>query len=476
MNKHLIKRVLFMTFAVMGILTLNGFAQSPNNQLEVEQPNIIFIFIDDMGYSDLSSYGNKEMETPHIDRLAKEGIKFTNGYVPAPICSPSRVGAMTGQYPARWNIYSFLSQRENNNRKGMDDYLSLDAPTIARTMKEAGYATGHFGKWHMGGGRDINDAPLPTEYGFDQTLVSFEGLGDRILIKDHGLSNASAELGMGNIQWAEKWEHTGIWVDSTLAFIERYKDTQPFYINLWPGDVHDPFIPNPEWREKFSEFDNDQHKRDFYATLWNLDNEVGRLLDKLDELGLSENTLIILMSDNGPTDWGWYYRDFYWPPGDSDPFYGRKWSLYEGGIRVPFLARWPGEIPAGITDTSTIINAIDLFPTVTKMASVPNHHLDFDGEDMSQALKGVSMKRKKPLFWEYGRNEHFIYPGNPRFRSPNLAMRDGDWKLLINDDGSEVELYNLVEDPAETTNLAEENPEKRDRLKEKIFEWRRSLP
>ncbi|MCG2590093.1 sulfatase-like hydrolase/transferase [Rhodohalobacter sulfatireducens] len=453
-----------------------GYCFGQQGERQAEQPNIIFMFIDDMGYADLSSYGNREMETPNIDRLADEGIKFTNGYVAYPICSPARVSVMTGQFPAKWNIHSFLASRERNQRRGIANYLDPKAPSIARAMQEAGYATAHFGKWHMGGGRDVDDAPIPTEYGFDQSLVSFEGLGDRLLRNDgHDLSEANAKLGQGQIQWVEKWKRSGIYADSTISFIERHKN-QPFYIHFWPGDVHDPFIPNPEWLDRFSEFDNHHYKRDFYATLWNLDNQVGRILDKLDELGLAENTLVILMSDNGPTDWPYYYEEFYWPPGSVDPFRGRKWGLYEGGIRVPFLARWPAKIPEGKVDSTTMINSMDLFPTLANFSGISSSDMKFDGLDMSSALLGNPKQRGEPMFWEYGREDFYLFPANPRFRSPNLAVRHGDWKLLVNDDGTEPELYNLKRDHAETMNVKDEYPDITERLLEEVLEWRRSIP
>lgn len=451
-------------------------AYQPDNAGEsAKSPNIIFIFIDDMGYADLSSYGNEKLETPNIDRLADEGIKFTNFYVASPICSPSRVAVTTGQYPARWRIHSFLASRKQNRKRGMANYLDPDAPSIARTMKEAGYSTAHFGKWHMGGGADIGDAPKPQIYGFDRSLVSFVGLGDRLLEKGNNWSKSSAKLGQGDMNWVEKWEMTGIYVDSTLAFIERHQD-EPFYIHLWPGDVHDPYKPNPEWREKFSEFDNNHYERDFLATLWNLDRQIGRVLDKLDELGLTKNTLVVLTSDNGPTDWPHYYREYYWPPGSVDPFRGRKWSLYEGGIREPFLARWPGHIPAGVVDSTTIMNGVDLFQSFSSLADIEVPNVNFDGEDMSDALLGNPQQRQEPLFWEYGKEDFYLSPGNPRFRSPNLAARDGKWKLLINADSTDIELYNLERDQAETTNLKDEYPEVTKRLAREVLIWRNSLP
>lgn len=438
------------------------------------QPNIIFILIDDMGYGDLSAYGNRKIATPNIDRLAEEGIKFTNFYVGSPICSPSRVTITTGQYPGRYRINSFLANSKRNEKRDMANFLDPDAPSIARTMKQAGYATAHFGKWHMGGGRDVGDAPRPQAYGFEKSLVSFEGLGDRLLIKGQGLSKESAKLGQGEITWVEKHEKTPIYVDRTLAFIRKNSD-KPFYIHLWTGDVHDPFHAKEEHLEKFDYYANNHYEQEFLAVLYQLDQQIGRLLDGLDAMGLTENTLVIFTSDNGPTDWNYYYEENFAPPGSADPFRGRKWSLYEGGIREPFIARWPGHIPAGVTNNTTVMHAADLFPTLCSLAGVKPPKVAFDGEDMSKALRGEAQERKEPVFWQYG-SEFDIKPGNPRFISPNLAMRDGQWKLLINDDGTKVALYNLLKDHAETNNVAEEYPGITKRMSDQVLEWHRSLP
>ena len=438
------------------------------------RPNIIFIFIDDMGYADISSFGNRRIETPNIDRLAHEGIKFTNFYVASPICSPSRVGVMTGQYPARYRINSFLANSQRNEKRGMANFLDPDAPFMARAMQKAGYATAHFGKWHMGGGRDVGNAPLPQKYGFDESLVSFEGLGDRLLIKGHRLSEESGELGQGEVTWVEKHEKTPIYVDRTIDFIKRHKE-KPFFINLWPGDVHDPFHAKEEHREMFDYYANNHYQQEFLATLYQLDQEIGRLLDSLDAMGLAENTLVVFTSDNGPTDWKYYYEEYFVPPGSADPFRGRKWSLYEGGMREPFLVRWPARIPAGVTNDSTIVHATDLFPTLCRLAGVKLPEADFDGVDMSRALTGGAQQREKPIFWEYG-SEFDIEPGNPRFVSPKLAMRDGQWKLLVEEDGSGVELYNLLKDHAETTNIAKEQPAVVKSMAGKVLQWWEEMP
>jgi arylsulfatase A-like enzyme len=440
-----------------------------------QRPNIIFIFIDDMGYSDLSCFGNKEMQTPNIDRIAKEGIRFTNYYDNSPICSPSRVAAITGSYPSRYHIYSYLDSREKNKQRGMVNYLDTAAPTIAKVLKQAGYTTAHFGKWHLGGGRDVDDAPLPRAYGIDECLTSFEGLGDRVLYKDHDLSQASAKLGQGKITWIDKYQESGILVDRSIDFIERNK-SKPFYLELWPDDVHDPYQPDTAWRKQFSCYANNHYKQDFYAVLNNLDKQIGRLIDKLDALDLSKNTLIILCSDNGPTDWPFYYKEGYWPPSNADPFRGRKWSLYEGGIRTPFIARWPGKIKPGTINDTAIISSIDFLPTIMNIAGLSSVQMKIDGEDISAALFERSFNRKQPLYWEYGRNEYYLKPGNPRFISPNLAIRDNNWKLLMNYDSTCTELYNLKEDAAENNNLADAHPEIVKRLSSVLIEWRKSLP
>ena len=216
------------------------------------RPNVLFVLIDDMGYGDLSCYGEKRVHTAQIDRMAAEGIRFTQFYVNAPICSPSRTALLTGQYPARWKITSYLASRAENRQRGMAQWLDPAAPTIARQLQASGYATGHFGKWHMGGQRDVGDAPLITEYGFDKTLTTFEGLGDRVLpmldafdgkpAKKYALG--SDKLGRGKITWMDRSIVTTAFADAALAFIkEAEANDKPFYVDVWPDDVHSPFFP-----------------------------------------------------------------------------------------------------------------------------------------------------------------------------------------------------------------------------------------
>lgn len=443
------------------------------------QPNFVFILVDDLGYGDLSCYGNDEITTPHIDSLARDGIRFTQFYVNSPICSPSRTAVTTGQYPQRWRIFSFLADRELNRKRSMANWLDPNAVTLARLLKGAGHATGHFGKWHMGGGRDVDDAPLPQAYGFDESLVAFEGLGDRLLVNGSGLSEASAKLGHGAIDWADWHARTGMFVDRAIAFIRQHKN-QPFYVNLWPNDIHDPHVPSKAQLDKFARLAGEPQWQKFYGVLDELDRQIGRLLGALDELGLSEQTVVVFAGDNGPTAWPFYYenrQDDRAAPGLTGGLRGRKWSLYEGGIREPFVVRWRGTIPAGKVNETSVVSGIDLLPSLCALAGVklPEDYKP-DGLDMSAALLGKAAPlRQKPIMWEYGRHAG-CRPFLKKDQSPHLAIRDGRWKLLVNADGSDMQLYNFQADVTEQNNVAHEYPSVVKRLSQQLLEWDRALP
>ena len=439
-----------------------------------DRPNFVFVFIDDMGIGDLSCYGNNDIRTANIDRLAEQGIRFEQFYVASPICSPSRVGVTTGQFPARQMIHSFLNSRKRNRERGMRDFLDPSVPSLARAFRDSGYATAHFGKWHMGGGRDVDDAPLPQAYGFDESLVSFEGLGDRIL-PPGGLSRQSKELGHGTVTDVEKHEMTEIYVNRAIGFIRRNQDV-PFYLHVWLNDVHDRYFPKPALLAKFEKFSSNPYRQQYFAVIDEMDRQLGRLFDEIETLGLAEETLVVLAADNGPTAWRRYYDEGYDPPGKTNGLRGRKWSLYEGGIREPLLVRWVGEAPAGMTNTDTVLNAVDFFPTFCSLADVPLPDASFDGVDMSAAFRGEQPVRDRPMFWEYGRDPSYLRPGLESDRSPPLAVRDKHWKLLMNTDGSGVELYDFANGFDETDNVAEANPDVTRRLGGALLEWWQSIP
>ncbi|MBC8352027.1 MAG: sulfatase-like hydrolase/transferase [Planctomycetes bacterium] len=458
----------FLLLVISDVATRQGIA------FESEKPNLVFIFIDDMGYGDLSCTGNQDVQTTNLDKLAAEGIRLTQFYVNSPICSPSRVACTTGQYPARHLINSYLNSREKNQRRGMANFLDPEAPCIARAFQQAGYATAHFGKWHMGGGRDVDDAPLPQAYGFDESLVSFEGLGDRVLPLG-GLSKQSERLARGEIQHVQKHEMTSIYVDRSIEFIQRNKD-RSFYLHLWLNDVHDGHNPSEEQLKPFENASDNPFVQKFYAVLANMDRQLGRVIKEIDRLGLGEETLIVVTSDNGPTAWPRYENAGCDAPGSTAGMRGRKWSLYEGGIRMPLIARWKGKIPAGVVDGTSVMTAVDLFPTFCGLANVAAPTVDFDGVTMAKALLGKPHQRSKPIMWEYGRDKTYLQPARPLDRSPNLAIRDGKWKLLVNDDGSGLELYDLSTSNKEYANVAGEHVELAKKLSTDLLAWRRSLP
>lgn len=460
---------LFISLFLGLMLPFGALAERPKGK-----PNIVIFYVDDMGYADPSCFGNPDMETPYIDRFASEGLKLTNYYTNSPICSPSRVALNTGQVPGRHQVWAHFASKKQNAERNMVDYLDPDVQTMAKSFQSQGYATAHFGKWHIGGGRDVV-APRPQAYGFDESLVSMEGLGDRFLWSKKGLNGQSAKLGHGNIEFGEKYETTGKYVDRAIDFMKRNKN-KPFYLHVFPNDVHDAHVPKEDWLEKYSKYSDNPYSQKFYAILDNMDRQFGRLVDAVDDLGLDKQTIIVFTSDNGPTDWPRYYNEGFTPPGWTGPFYGRKWSLYEGGIRMPFIIRWTGMVPAGKTNENAIVSAIDLFPSLHAMAEAkaPNDW-KLDGEDLSKVLLGKRGQRNGPVYWEYAGNPGILKPGNPDFESPTNAMREGDWKLLTNDDGSETKLFNLKKDIGETKNLVGEYPERSERMKKRLLEWRASL-
>ncbi|MEM9657240.1 MAG: sulfatase-like hydrolase/transferase, partial [Planctomycetota bacterium] len=256
-------------------------------------PNVVVIFVDDMGYSDPSCFGNPAMKTPHIDRLAAQGIRLTNFYVNSPICSASRVALTTGRYQQRYRIHSYLASRQANRRRKMPDWLDPSAPTLAKTLQRSGYRTAHFGKWHMGGGRDVGDAPLPQEYGFDESLVAFEGLGDRILWQRTGNQKQSWQHGRGKILHLPKHQTTEAYVDRAIEFMKANQE-RPFYLHVFPNDVHDGHFPSDKQRRKWEGASDNPPDNDFFAVLDEMDRQVGRLLDKIDRLELAEETLVLL--------------------------------------------------------------------------------------------------------------------------------------------------------------------------------------
>lgn len=443
---------------LVSLLALCGTAVAAE---PVSKPNVVILLVDDFGWGDPSCYGNPMVKTPHMDQMAKEGVRFTQGYVTAPICSPSRCGIITGQFPARWRITSFMQTKAGNKECEMPDFLDPKAPSLPRMLKEASYATAHIGKWHLGGGRDVINAPKFKEYGYDLGLGTYES------------PEPAAPLGLKLAPWDKmiepqqvaRHDRTRWMVDQTLDFMKSNQG-KPCFVNLWLDDTHTPFVPSEEQMKVVRAEGDEPAKVRYKAVLVETDRQIGRLLDGLK----GTNTLVLFLGDNGAS-----------PPLERvrvGGLRGMKLSLYEGGIRVPFVAWWPGITKAGVVNDKTVIASVDFVPTLAKLcgASFPKNYTA-DGEDMTAAIKGEMPCRTKPLFWEYGRNESsFRYPADAKHRSPNVAVRDGDWKLLVNANGTGVELYNLANDANETKNVAAEQPEVAKRLTEAALKWRKSVP
>ncbi len=437
-----------------------------------QQPNLIMVLIDDLGWGDFSCFGNTAARTPNIDRLAREGLRFEQFYVASPICSPSRTGLSTGQYPQRWRISSYLANRDMNNARGMAQWLDPRAPMLARLLHAAGYATGHFGKWHMGGQRDVGEAPLITEYGFDAALTNFEGLGPRILplldarngtaTRKHALG--SDNLGRGEITWQDRAEVTASFTSAALVFIRQSAAAgKPFYVNLWPDDVHSPFFPESARR-------GDAAKRTLYhAVLETMDAQLGVLFDEIrGNPKLRDNTLVLICSDNGPEVGA----------GSAGIFRGSKGMLYEGGIRSPLVVWGPGLVAparAGFVNRESIVATIDLAPTLLAIAGVrPPAEVAFDGVALRDVLLGASTaSRGRPLFFRRP-PDRGSFSGVENL--PDLAVRDGRWKLLCEYDGSGAELYDLSIDPAEKSNVAPAHPAELKRLTAAMLDWQRTMP
>lgn len=457
------QKINYLPFLLPGLPVL--WSCSGTNEIkttsEVFPPNIVFILTDDMGYGDVGIYGGKFIPTPHIDQMAEEGLRFYQYYSASPISSPSRCGLLTGKHPGKFHITSYLQSREGNRNAEMADYLRPDAPTLPRVMKNAGYATVHIGKWHLGGGRDVTDAPPFSAYGYDEYCSTYESpQPDPLLTATDWIWSAQDSI--------RRWERTAYFVDKALDFLKNNKGT-PCFINLWPDDMHTPWIGNMEEQAIFPEGVNSE--KQFRTVLEEYDRQIGRLLKEIKDMNLDNNTIVIFTSDNGPAP---SFRG-----SRAGDMRGCKASLFEGGMRMPFII-WDAkdEVPEGKIDKTSVVSALDMFESLCMIAgaTLPDGY-ESDGMDMSNALLGVPQERTISLFWEYRRNDAKAFPlPADSDVSPNIAVREGEWKLLINQDGSDVMLYNLYNNQRENFDVSEEHPDITERLKQKALEWRATLP
>lgn len=452
-------RFAILAIAALAVLSSNAVAQKRN--ADDSPPNILFIFADDWGWGDLGCHGHPYVKTPNIDRLAREGTDFHRFTVASGVCSPSRTAVMTGHFPARYNIDGHFAWVPSNAKRNMPDWLDPRVTTMPKLLQSAGYATAHFGKWHLSNNM-IPDSPSPGEYGYD-AYGAFNCSGEQLPVHDDA--------------------------DRTIEFIENSNVAgKPFFVNLWVHEPHTPFHTVPKYRWRFRDSGLDETDEIYASVLAHADDRIGKVLDTIDRLKLTDNTLVIFTSDNGParsaskeltlmhdTATGAGYG-IAASKGITAGRKGYKAALFEGGINVPFIARWPGKIAANAVDQTSLLSAVDLLPTFCEVAgkSLPS---DFRPDGISQlaSLMGEpSSTRPKPLFWKMAGR------AKPTSKSPfhwvSFATVDRNWKLLANQDQSYIELYDIVNDPYEKTDLSKSKPAVVKELLASISQWRTTLP
>ncbi len=430
---------------------------------DTRRPNIVFILADDLGYTDVACYGSKYYETPHIDQLAAEGMRFTNGYSCGPNCQPSRAALMSGQYGPRTGVYTVGSidrfNWQSRPLRPVDNVtaLPLEKVTIADTLKKAGYATAMFGKWHLG----TDSQHFPTQRGFDEAI---ESAGLHFNFK----TNPKTEYPKGQYL-------ADFLTDHAVDFINRHKD-QPFFLYLPHYGVHAPYQAKQELIAKFEDKPpvDGQNNPVYAAMIASVDESVGRIMTTLDKLGLADNTLVIFSSDNGGV--GGYKGTGLSKNGitDNAPLRGGKGMLYEGGVRVPYIFRWKGKIEPG-TMNETPILGIDLYPTLVDVAGAkaPPDYL-LDGTSLMPLLSGGRKSLDRPeVFWHF---PGYLGFGKNEWRTtPAGSIRASDWKLVEFFEDGRQELYNLRDDVGETHNLAYDRPDIVKDLHDKILTWRQSV-
>lgn len=447
-------------------------------------PNILVILADDWGYGDLGCYGNETIQTPCLDRLASQGTRYTRFYVTSPVCSPSRCSFITGHYPGRWQVHAHFARYDSNAERHMPNWLDLSAPSLPRLLQENGYRTAHYGKWHLGGGGGIHghpDAPLVKEYGYDDTRT-WNGNGPtwcETTPWPFTLYNDSDTV------WAAN--SSALAVDATIDFIKRDSHSassrlgqdsggqakptsKPFFINLWLKDPHTPLHPTEEQREPFKHLPEPQQT--YYSVIRNADRHIGRLLDALDEMNVADNTLVIFTSDNGPERTMPEHGTF----GSTGGLRGQKHCLFDGGIRVPFIVRWPGHTPVSKVIDDTWMSAVDLLPTIIGAAglSIPRSW-NPDGASALSALRGEEFRRPKPMMWEW-RNADCTGNDESITGWPMLGIRHDEYMLLQNPVTGRRALYDTYIDESQSRDISADKPELVRDLSGQIGDYSKSLP
>ncbi|MGD9857052.1 MAG: sulfatase [Planctomycetaceae bacterium] len=438
-------------------IALLGAAWCMDCACAAEKPNIVLILADDLGWHQAGCYGSAFYETPHVDRLAAGGMRFTNAYAACPVCSPTRASIMTGKSPARLHLTDYIpgsSEQWTTAKLKCPDWckqLPLEEVTIAEVLKAAGYATGHFGKWHLSRDKEYEPGRPgdPGSQGFDDVLTTHKpGAGPQSRYEDDA-------------------HHVREITERALAFIENNRE-RPFFCYVPHNSIHRPITERDELIAKYEAkpgSDRPEHNPIVGAMMETLDASVGRILDQLDELKLAENTLVIFFSDNGCM----------WGPEALKPLRGGKADLYEGGIRVPMIVRWPGVVkPESVCDTP--VTSVDFFPTLLACIGRQVDNPDIDGESLLPLFRQSGELTRRSLYWHY---PHYHQLGE----APSGAVRHGRYKLIewfeMSIDGIEtpgaVELFDLEEDLSEQHDLAQARPELTQRLSQELQQWRQRV-
>ncbi|MDO6603883.1 sulfatase family protein [Arenibacter palladensis] len=414
-------------------------------------PNIIILLADDLGYGDLSIYGSQSIETPNIDALAREGMRFSQFYSGSAVCSPSRACLLTGKYPLRYDI----RQHFNDN----EEHLPETSITLPELLRDNGYKTVHIGKWHLGGLRPIdyearaagNTAnPGPLQHGFDHYLSSIEGAPIRPkLLKERKLYREGGKYMIRNDRRADTiYKHwTEIKVDEAISKIDIYQnENAPFFVNLWFDVPHTPYEPAPEPHlSKYKKLGATGDQLYFRSMVSHLDANIGRLISYLKEKGIFENTIILFTSDNGPA--------FQGSPG---PFSGGKTDLHEGGLRVPMLAVWKGRIPEN-THSFNTLHMADILPTLADAVGINIDNLEIDGISALPLLENNNYVEREALYWQMDLYKGFQNQGPKPHPYATSGIVQGKWKMLMDSTGPAA-LYDLAQDHRELYNLKGKHP------------------
>lgn len=455
---------LFFFISVLISIILFFTSCNRNEKKTAEKPNIILIVADDLGWKDLHCYGNDLVETPHLDRLASEGIRFTNAYASCTVCSPTRAGLLTGKNPVAVNITDWIPGKQHNRGPKpsekfivpeFSNHLELEEITMAERLKEAGYKNISIGKWHLGG-----EGYLPTDQGFDINIAgNHKGMPPSYYYpykaERFNFEITHLELGLDSLYLTDRLGNEAV------QFIEKHADSL-FFMYLPFYTVHTPWEGRPDLVNKYNallEKNNDTLVRDphFLAMIESLDQNVGKVMKTLDRFEITEKTLVIFVSDNGGLTrrsnnkifGSWNY-----------PLRGGKGTLYEGGLRVPTMVRWPARIKPGRVSNELVIST-DVFPTVMEAVGLPVDN-SIEGISLMKHLSKDEQINRETFYWHYPHYHH---------TNPGSVIRHGDYKLIYYYETEQAELYNLKTDPGEKNNVAEENPEKAAELKAKLEKW-----